>query len=356
MTQQTICELAILFLIALASFRIFLIKDPSSDPLASLPTLALIMSVLNIIVYGPTFQNIVVFAVTLFVFFANFRALLRLNENLIVDHYSAIFIVTCCFSLLLILATGAFVIFFSPIVPNLKKYEVTKTSQVYSGNLETGFFVSDNPFNKKTAYVYHYEQNAKSETSESENKTTEKPTIIFIPNERATSFIYEPILVKLAHDGYDVYSADFYFRPDKKNKRLSSKFVKRASFLNDSFKAQEKYKQWQADVKSSYDAYLYKSLISIVSPQEKDFVILLGDCTDEQMFLNIKKDEERIDICLDLSIIDGYDTKGYGPVEQTDPFIATILGKKKDPGMYVSNHTANLLEQLIKQSMLIAGN
>ena len=39
-----------------------------------------------------------------------------------------------------------------------------------------------------------------------------------------------------------------------------------------------------------------------------------------------------------------------------DFFIAIILGKKKDPGMYVSNHTANLLEQLIKQSMLIAGN
>lgn len=351
MTQQTICELAILFLIILSSFRIFLIEDPSSDPLASLPSLALLMAVFSIFAFGPTFQNIGISIIALFVFLANFRALLRLNDKLIVDHYSFIFILTSCFSILLALTAGAFVVYFSPSVVNLKKYGVTKTSKIYTGNLEIGFYEPYKPSDRKTAYIYHYEQK-----NTEENKATEKPVILFIPNERATTFIYEPILVKLAHDGYSVYSADFYFKPDNNNRILSSKALKRSSFLKMSFTDQENYEKWKSDIKTSYDAYLYKSLISIVSPQDKDFVILLGDCTDGQMFLSLKKDDERIDTCFDLSAVEGYDTKGFGPVEETDPVIALLLGKKKEHKMYVSNHAANALEQLIKQSMQISEN
>ena len=57
-----------------------------------------------------------------------------------------------------------------------------------------------------------------------------------------------------------------------------------------------------------------------------------------------------------MSAVEGYDTKGFGPVEETDPVIALLLGKEKEHKMYVSNHAANALEQLIKQSMQISEN
>ncbi|MCR5763248.1 MAG: hypothetical protein K6G00_07700 [Treponema sp.] len=346
MIQKTICELAILFLLALASIRIFFISDPSSDPLASLPAIALAMTVLSFFAWGFTFQTIAVTFAVLFTFFTNFRALLRLNENLIVDHYSFLFIIGSAISLIMIGAAAFFIIITSPALPSLKKYEVIKTSKIYSGNLETGFYEPEKPTDKKTAYLYHYEK------KDSQENASKKAVVIFIPNELATTFIYEPILVKMAHDGYSVYSADFYFNTGN-NKILASKPMKRNTLLKMSISKDEQYDSWKKEEKSSYDAYLYKSLLSIVSPEEKDFVVLLGDSADKKLFLTLQKDDGRIDTCLDMSTVNGYDTKGYGPVEQTDPVIAYLLGKKKDSSMYVSNHTASELEKRIKQSMQI---
>ncbi len=307
------------------------------------------MAILNIVACGPSFQNIIIALIALFTFLSNFRALLRLNEKLIVDHYGIPFIISSCFSIMLAVGAGALVFYFRPVVPNMKKYGVTKTTAVYAGTLETGFFTPDKPMDTKTAFVHHYEPK-----DNTKDQSAEKRMILFIPNENATTAIYEPMLVKLAHDGYIVYSADFYFHTATAHKvQLASKSMKREAFLKLSLTEPETYEEWKTQEKSSYDAYLYKSLLSIVSPQDSDFVILVGDCTDEKMFFSIKKNDERIDTCFDLSIIDDYDTKGYGPVEQTDPVLALLLGKKRDSSMYVSNHTANRLEQLIQQSMQV---
>ena len=345
MTQQTICELAILFLLALSSSRIFVLKDPRSDPLAALPLIALLMALLNFFAWGTTVQEIIVASVAFFVFLWNFRALLRLNDNLIVDHYSALFILASIISLGLIILSALFILYIRPVTPNLKKYAVTKTSWQYSGNLETGYYDPEQPSDKKTAFLYKYEPKIPAD---------KKPVILFIPNECANSFIYEPILVKLAHDGYTVFSADFFLKTNSQQRNLTSKALKRGSFLKMKMYDPESYEKWQKEEKSEYDLYLYKSLMKIVSPKENDFVILLGDCVDPEIFIKLMKHDERIDTCFDLESITDYDTKGLGPIEQTDPITAYIIGKKKDTSMYNSNHIASILEKMIEQSIQLS--
>lgn len=333
MTQQTICELAILFLLALASFRVFLIKDPSSDPLAVLPLVAFIMSLLSFFAWGINIQEIAVASVALFVTIWNFRALLRLQENLIVDHFSFLFVLSSLISLILISVTVLLILYFMPKPASLKKYGVTKTVQQYSGNLEKSFSKTESSGNIKTAVLYCYEK---------KNNTEKNPVILFVPTECSSTFIYEPLLVKLAHDGYSVYSADFSLKP------------KRSFLIRMRLSKPEIYEKWKADEKNERDLYMCRAILAMAQPKKEDFAIILGDCIDSRLLMDLKKEDSRIDACFDVSSIDSYTEKGYGPVEQTDPITAFLIGRKKDFSMYASNHTAVLLEQMIDQSIQVS--
>ncbi len=358
MTYQTLSELITLLILTLSSLRIFIIEKERVDQLAIIPSVALIISILNFLAWGISLQEIIVFAISLFAFLANFRALLRLNEKLIIDHYNPSFIIASCISLIALIAASIFIVKFRPAKTDLTKYSVSSKTEYFCGSLENGFHHPINPFERKTLCITKFESDSTISHSFFRKKTNsvsnlpEKngSVILFIPGECANTTVYEPFLTKLAHDGYCVYSAEFF--------KQYPKLTKRHHFIFQKMFNKEKYDTWVLNEKTAVFSAMYKSLCETLdlipkSDIEKntDF-IAVGDDFSKDIYLTLLRDNQKITRCFDISSISEYPTAGYGPVEQTDPFIAYLLGYKRDDSMYTSSRIASVLETMIKATPL----
>ena len=60
----------------------------------------------------------------------------------------------------------------------------------------------------------------------------------------------------------------------------------------------------------------------------------------------------RIKGTFDLCFVEDYSTKGFGPVENTDPVIALTLNEKMDRSGYISNHLAIEVEDFISSQFI----
>src|SRR5574344_1342521 len=87
MTDQTISELLVLFLLAIACARIFFHTQVKSDTLSVLPLVAFCVSILAIVAWGLSLIELVNLILSFFITLWNIRALLRLNAQLVIDHY-----------------------------------------------------------------------------------------------------------------------------------------------------------------------------------------------------------------------------------------------------------------------------
>lgn len=341
MAQQTYSELLLLFFLLISCLRAFFSRSARQDPVACIPLITLLLSILNIFAWGLFTQEIIVFILALSVFIWNFRALLRLNAKLIVDSYSGLFIIASTFNTILILIAAVFIVYFRPVKLDLEKYDVTKTVKAYTGSFSTGF--SDNilPFERKTAFVTSYE----SKKTQDKNKKI----ILFIPSEASKTQLYDPFFMKLARDGFTVYSADFYcpdakwFASYKDHKSLRMHFMRFRKLFN-----QDLYKK-ATENKTEIVSKQFEALIEIVKPLQNDFVFLVGDEGIHKALFNTQKNATNVCGSFDLADIKSYTTKGYGPLEQTDPFFAFMLSLKRDSSLYMANHLANVLEAEIEK-------
>ena len=358
-----------LFLVILSCARIFFIRNVRSDPISVVPLIAFLCSILNFFAFGLTVSGILVFVLAFFVFIWNIRALLRLNAQLVIDHYGALFILISLLNLVLAFAVLAFVIYFRPVPSDLKKFGVEKSTMAYFGNFEGGFLSEDFPLHPKTAYVSVYKKNGSatvSQSPESPESTKENAAestnvssdgrriIVFVPGECATVETYEPTFVKLAHDGYTVYAADFYTGDSALfgtflDSRITRRFASCLLRLSD-----ENEYQYLVEGKIQRLQKQYRAVLDFTDLQENDFVFLVGDTLIKDSMLDIQIGfPGNVVGSFDISSLKNYPTPAWGPVEQTSPFLATLLGRKRDSSRYLASRLAAAIENAAEENLML---
>ncbi len=341
MKQQTISELTILFLLLLSSARVYFIHSERKDPLSIAPLVAFICAALNLFAWGLSVQELLVISLAFWIFIWNFRALFRLNQKLIIDHYSPPFILISSVNLVLTIIAALFVFIYRPVYVNIQKAGVTKESIHLCGNLTDGFSENTDIRNKKTLdfMCFRPQQDSNKE---------HKGTIVFLPAECASVSIYEPFLIKLARDGYTIYSGDFFSNDTKpENRRAFNRMQRRFTFVQARLSNNEKYKLWCKETKEKLFLSLFETMIKLVPNSEK--LIIVGDDLPKELYISLIWKNERFSRCFDLANINDYTTPGWGPVEQTDPFLASLLGFHRDGALYTANRIASVLEKMIEE-------
>ncbi|MBP5156351.1 MAG: hypothetical protein ILP18_00570 [Treponema sp.] len=339
MKQQTIGELTILFILLLSSARVFFIRSERKDPLSIAPLAAVVCAALSILAWGVWVQEILILALSIWVFIWNFRALLRLNENLIIDHYSPLFILISSLNCLLLAVAILFVFYFRPVSMNLGKLGVEKQLSRLCGNMADGFMESDDPLEKRTLDFIRYRASADGQAT--------KETILFLPAECATVDLYEPFLAKLARDGYTIYSADFYSSDAMPTDSLAyRRETKRFTFVRERMANSDAYRDWCGEKKEKLFMDMFQCTAGLIPTDEK--LVIVGDGLPKDLYVSLIWKDERVARCFDIANINDYKTPGWGPVEQTDPLLASTLGFSRDGALYTSNRMASVLEQMIE--------
>src|SRR5574344_1296559 len=273
MTDQTISELLVLFLLAIACARIFFFTQVKSDTLSVLPLASLIISVLNICAWGLSLIEIADLFLSFFATIWNIRALLRLNARLVIDHYGPLFIIASLFNLVLVAALAVLILICRPVKVDAKKANVSETVTPYTGTFTSGFKKSSGLFPKTTARVWKYESNAPD---------TKSTAILFMADNCASTTLFRPMFIRLARDGYTVYTAEFYAKDMKwfGNIRDSS-LVRRFAFCKKKLLNPKEYASYPARF-AQHMKEQYKALADFTYPElslcpSKDTIIFVGD-------------------------------------------------------------------------------
>ena len=343
MTGKTLSELLILFLLFLSCSRFIFIKNVKQDSLSVVPFFAFIVSILNFFAFGLSAELILVSMLSFFVMIWNVRAVLRFFSKLVIDHYSFLFIFISSVNLILVILTGIFVFHFSPKPCNLKKYNTQVETIKYTGNFKDGFKVITNPLQKNTALLYKY-TNSLMDYSTSQNKI-----ILFIPPKTATQEIYLPFFAKLSKDGFIVYSAEFYDSEERLyDSNYDARFLRRAKSLAERLKSQKNFSEL-LKAKQNYLFSEFETLIKLSGVTEEDEVFIVTEEDLADILPSVYSTYiDLIDGGYDLATAHAYTTRGYGPVENTDPFIAYLLKQKKDNTFYMSSHIALEMEKALE--------
>ena len=342
MTQQTASELLVLGLLALTSSRIFFLKKVKRDVVSTVPLVAFLLSLLNIVAWGLTPFELLISALSLFVTIWNIRAMLRLASKLVIDHYSGLFTIISVINLLLTIALTVLVLAFSPVHASLKKFEVTRTDIVACGSFSQGFTERTNPLERASAKISIFNSNF---------TPGYKGSIIFIPNKNVSIDNYQPMLVKLAHDGYSVYAAEFsepnvlWFDQEWKNNAI----IRHAAFFYDTQIAPQP-SVIQSERTEDF-ANEYRALLSFVPIQNGRPVYAVADKDDAQALAVLRRDLGKIvRATVDIANVSTYLTKGLGPIEQTDPLTAKIkFNLEKDSTLFTASHLATAIESALSE-------
>ena len=318
-------ELLILFLLILNSARIFFLKYGKIDSLTVLAPLCTILSVLQIIAWGADIFSLAVFAVSVFAFFTNFRALLRFLSGLYVDHYSVAFKSGAFFIIIISSAICAVLIYFRPLDFGIIKSDVKKEKIPVSGSFTLGFEQSGF-FTIPCGEVYVYSPSSQA----AEEKSDARPPVIFISDKRADTLNYEPLFYELAERGFKIYTGDFYSRDLKWYKgAANTKIFRRFAMISDYIFKKSQFEA-QQDFFAFNSASEFEDLLNFIKEREKqDFLPLfaVGDWMSERTLPDFYS-AHRNEICGYLSLTDcsEYKTKGFGLIEITNPMLALYLG------------------------------
>ena len=345
MSYEVLTEIFLLGLIALSCARIFFMQAARLDYLAAVPLVAFLFSIFNLLAFGLSVFRILIVILALLVMLWNSNALSRLRHKLVIDHYGALFSLSSIIHLILAIVLIVFIILLRPGKIDTKKYGVTITTETYAGNLESGFGEYTTPSSPRTLFVKKY-----TSSDRSYNPFKESRVLIFVPGELSSTDLYEPFFVKLARDGYTIYSADFYTDDIKWFGNIwDFKPFRRFAML---FCKEKNKKAFEEATKNKSENFVKEvlALIKVVSPSKSDRVFVVGDGESQASYTAIKMAEKnRVRECFDISSISSYSTPTYGPIESTDPFLANYLGLKRDGSFYMSSHIAGILEKSINE-------
>ena len=338
MNQEMLSQILILVLLFVTNIRFFFITNAKDDSLSVLPTIALIASIVSICIFGVSEFQIILFLLTFFTFIWNFRALLRLMSNLVIDRYGIAFKLISSVNLIFTVFVAFLFVYFRPAKLSEKKLNVKTEKTYFTGNFKEGF---------KEQKQFKVQNLVLQKKYCEERLSSTRKIVLFIPPKTAPIDFYSHTINRLAHDGYEVYSAEFFTNDIKWFKGIKNlRPYRHFEFRRLKYKDFETYKKIYSYNKKIF-MQEYEALITLSMPGENDFVLLLGDEDLCNSMKTVRQENNLVDYTFDLSKLSAsYKTKGYGPVENTYPLLAYLLKIETDRTCYLSNHFAKEIERV----------
>lgn len=350
-----LAQILVLIMMFLCNLRILFLKNSRVDSFAAFAPLSLFTCLCIFFCFGFSLINFALFALSLLVFFTNFRAVLRLSAKLIVDTYSVIFIIFSVINLILTLLLAAGIIFFRPVKYSEKDFGISKKEFTLTGTLQNlrireSFFTGEG----FSGNLFIYEPQVKDEITES--LYAENPVLIFSSGIRANVQNYEPYLMLLAQKGYTVVAADLY-TPDLQllSKNVSnpirkclreSKFLRRFSALSEERSDPQNFtKILDEEQKSASKKYsaLTRIVLEFFGDDTKVFYIVDGVDFDSIYSVIDEFNTEPYSNAkgfFSMNRVDEYKTSGYGFIEQTDVFLARGMGIERENKLFIPRYVA----------------
>ena len=345
-------EFLIFLLLLITNSRVFFVES-RKDSIVLLSPLAVILSVFQIFSWGFDVFTGTALILSILVLFSNFHALYRYFEHLYVDHYSPLMYIWAISTCLVCIFCLGFLIYFAPSTPLTQRRINNVTTNVimererYTGSFRSGFEKAGNL--QKTNIQFSYFK---------PEKTNEKlPLIIFFPDKRAETYHYIPYLLELAEMGYTIISSDINTKDCLwLHNPLDAKPLRRfgmvLSSLMNSFKfnSQTEFYTYNSSLECKAVFDLLNKKFSD-NPEQK--YILISDFMADTALADYRKNHQNQILGLILmSDLPDYQTKGFGFVAQTDPFIASLLKVDRDSkGHYTklcAEETNSRLQKIIK--------
>ena len=349
-------QLLVLTMIFFCSSRFFFIKDARLDSFAIFAPLAFVISILILICFDFSIFSFAIFVLSFSVFLTNFRAILRLNDKLIVDNYSAIFIIFSILELILTVLLIVTIVFFRPVKYSEKDFGVKK-SQFSLAGASSNLHVREKFYSgeRLSGNLFVYEPLVHDEITA--EIYSDNPVLIFLPGIRSQVRDYEPYLMLLAQKGYKVLAADLYTQDLRLiSKNIENKFLKEfleskffRKFAAISFEKQNpaEFEKILAEEKNlatkKYSAITKFALeflgdeskfIYIVDNVDFDSIYAVIDEFNTEPYSNAKG-------FFSMNRVDEYKTSGYGFIEQTDVFLAHRKGIERENKFFIARYVAN---------------
>lgn len=331
MTNQTLAQCLVLFMLFITSSRFIFIQNAKTDSLSIVPLIALLISIFNLFLFNTNDLDILLVFLSLFIFICNFRSLLRLLSGLIFDVYSIKFIVISVINIALIIVLFSQVISCRPFVPSQEKFKINETKTLFTGNCRNGFSEINKPFVISDATLYKV-------------MPVEKPSniaVIFLPPKTTTTRNYIGFMYKLAREGVTVYTADFPTHSFTSSNEISdNRFSRRYNFIK---KRNTEKSEYERMISRNREYFIeeIESIMKMADLESFSSIFLVSEEDFSNSMKIVAAKNEKISGYFDLSKIDNYTSAGFGPLENSDPFFGKYKGISPDRSGYLSIHLAN---------------
>lgn len=322
MSHQVLGQILVLLLIIICCSRMFFLKFGKVDSLAVLAPVSVLLSVLLIFAWKINLFSVLIFIISLFNFFINFRAFLRFISGLYVDHYSLKFKISSILTILLAVFELGILILYFPVSIFDKSFTAKQETVRLSGNFRTGFSRAPT-FIPTSSQINIFTDSNKSNC-----------VVLFFPDKRADSEQYFPFFKMLSQKGYTVISADLYANDLKWFYSVKDlKFLRRASMI-------ASYLKNPVFFESEREFYLYNSkqeceavynFVKNSVPKDSKFYLIGDQMTfyGVEEFYKENKANSKIFGIYNFSEIEEYNSKGFGFIENLNPFLAEYLNFNK---------------------------
>lgn len=327
MSDFFLSQFLVIIMLFCSCFRIFFTKNSKIDSAAFVSPAAFIVALLNFFIWRASVTTTGLLLLSLIVFITNVRSLFRLSAHLYIDNYSTAFTIFTHLELLIVVISGATLIYYRPVKTDPADFKAVKTVSRLYGSLDSGYKQMEQSDFKHTATGYLY-------TYEPAEKTDKNIVILFAGNARAEVSDYEPYLLFLAEKGYPVYAADFY---DSQLYGIDDKYLSGPLFRKMIYPFLGK------EINSTDVKKCFKTLTSLADRvfDKNTSYFYIFDGLDYDSIMEVTfADEERFNGFYSLTRIPEYKSTGYGFVEQTSVLTARKLGLSRDKTLFIPRYAA----------------
>ncbi len=340
MTKQTLADLLVLSILFIGNARFLLIKKSKKDSLSVVPFFALFFSLVNVFVFTLSFENFLISILAFWSSLWNIRAVYRAFTDSIFDRYGLRLSLICALNTILTVLLIVCTIYFRPMDIEKTKLPIRQETILYSGNFQEGYLKIEKPFSFTSLSLSVYSPKSSSQGG--------RKIVLFVPPETTTPKTYAAFFQKLAFEGFYVYSAELYPELSFKFLKhpLKTRFFRHFIAIKNCFFNRVEYEK-KIDTDALKETFW--ALLSLSSPHPQDTVFLVT----EDDFFSFMPEVKQLSFGVvkgsyDLSYIEEYKTKGFGPLENTDPFLGVFMGVSPDLSGYMSSHLGAVLVDFIK--------
>ena len=336
MNDKLISELFILGIQILICIRVFFVQQKTIVSIVILSPLSVLLSILQICIWGLGISEGVIFIISLLIFIGNTHALTRLQHHLFTDLYNIPFFI---FSVLMLIVTAlciTLLLYLHPAYYKKSQLHTVTTKTYMTGSLQTGYTPRQifDPLPNMTIWTIQPQKDLE----------VKQPVILFVPDLRSNTQNYMPVLQELANKGFIVISADcqeltknwFHSYLDIPQIR-SSAIVYQSLYHSEAF---ENILQTRTDAIVN----VYDHLIAYSESQfgkDTKYYLLADVASAQALTIVAPKHPYKIVGVYSLHYDTDYQTPGYGCLDSTDPVTAWLHGLRTfDQDMFIARYIA----------------